>query len=837
MTRLLHRASLRFYLLHPWQLALAIAGVSLGVGVFVGVELANDSANRAFELSAALLRGQTTHRLLPIGRDMDERLYAELVVDRRLSDAAPVIETEVGFAGRRGLRVPLLGIDPIRERGLRAFSGIGILGAGGNLARMITEPGTVLLPDGLAAELDATPGSELTLVLANGAAPVRVLGTVPSSGPGTEAEPPVIADIATVQELVGRPGRIDRIDLRLSDAEAAALGRAAPPGTVLVSAEAERSAFNEIAGAFRTNLTALGLLALVVGTFLIYGTMSFAILQRRPTYGVLRAMGLARRELVATVLAEGLAVATAATILGLLLGHWLAQGLVRLVLQTIGDLYFSAGVKAATPSPWIYVQGAALGLGATLFAAAKPALDAANAPPASVLRRATLEREARRGARVAAISALPILAGSGLLVLVGPGSLYLAFAALFGVLAAGALLTPSATLVLMGGLDRAIGRYASLPLRLALKGVGATLSRTGVATAALTVAIATVNGVGLMISSFRTSLDAWLDTTLTADVYATFDSSGWVLDDAVRARLSEVDGIESLSLTRALVVPTNAGEIVVRAVQPGARGWGLDVVTGIPETALAALADGQGVIASERLLFARGLAVGDSVALPTPHGTQEFPIVGAFRDFNTGNYSVVMTLERFQREWQDLSITGLGATLSKGAEPAAVEASLRTALEPAEVRIRSSVMIRTVSLEIFDRTFKITEVLRMLAAIVAFLGVLSALLAIELERAHESAVLRALGFSPRQLATNLLAQTGLLGLAAGLLAVPLGTALAGLLVYVINRRSFGWTMDLVVSGTPLIAGLALGVAAAVLAGIYPSWRASRTPLAAALREE
>ena len=125
----------------------------------------------------------------------------------------------------------------------------------------------------------------------------------------------------------------------------------------------------------------------------------------------------------------------------------------------------------------------------------------------------------------------------------------------------------------------------------------------------------------------------------------------------------------------------------------------------------------------------------------------------------------------------------------------------------------------------------------MLAGIVAFLGVLSALLAIELERAHEAAVLRALGFSPRQLASNLLSQTGLLGLAAGLLAVPLGVALAGLLVYVINRRSFGWTMDLVVGTTPLIGGLALAVAAAVLAGIYPAWRASRTPLAAALREE
>jgi putative ABC transport system permease protein len=302
--------------------------------------------------------------------------------------------------------------------------------------------------------------------------------------------------------------------------------------------------------------------------------------------------------------------------------------------------------------------------------------------------------------------------------------------------------------------------------------------------------------------------------------------------------LQRVPGVAGVSLARALVVPTSVGEIAVRAFRPGVRGFGLTIVSGAPDAALAALAEGRGVVASERLMFARGLSVGDALTLPSPSGPQRMSIVGAYRDFNTGNYAVVMALAQYRASWNDSSITGLGVDLRDGADAAAVEAGVRAALgRGAGVRVRSSSGIEQLSLEVFDRTFRITEVLRLLAAVVAFLGVLSALLAIELERGHELGVLRALGFTPRDLATSLLTQTGLLGLAAGLVAVPLGTGLAALLVHVINRRSFGWTMDFTPTLQPLAAGLALAIGAALLAGVYPSWRASRVVLGTALREE
>jgi putative ABC transport system permease protein len=835
---LLRRSSRRFYLRHPWQLALAIAGISLGVAVYVGVDLANDSAGRAFELSSAIVTGRTSHRLLPIGGALPETAYRDLATAGGVTFAAPVIEAEVGIAARPGMRHPLLGIDPLEESGLRGYSAF-VPGNASDFARLIAEPATVLLPEDLATALGASAGSTLTLSVRGRAVEVEVIGIVQALAEDVAAEPPILTDIATAQELLGRPGVISRIDLRLDDQQASLLPASLPPATTLVAASSQNAAFGELASAFRTNLAALGLLALVVGMFLIYGTMSFAIVQRRATLGVLRALGLQRRELLGSVLIEAICVGAAATAIGLALGHVLARGLVDLVLRTIGDLYFASAVAAAAASPWIYVKGAALGMGATLLAALKPALDASRTAPAAVMRRAQLERDTRRGALLDAFAALPVL-GVGALLIAGSQDLQIAFGGLFCVLAAGAMLTPAATMLLMQASERPAQRLFRLPGVLAVRGVTASLSRTGVATAALAVSVATVIGVGLMISSFRTSLIDWLGTTLTADAYVAFagDGEGAALTSADLRRIEAIDGVVGISLSRVARLPTPLGEISLRAAQPGPQGWGLEITDGDADSAFARLAAGEAVVVSEPFAFSERLTAGDTLALPTARGERRFEIAGVFRDFNTGGNSVVMALDAYREWWGDSKLSGIGLHLGPGFVASGVEADLRAALpEDTAFRMRSSAAIERLSLEVFDRTFKITEVLRILAAVVAFLGVLSALLSIELERTRELAVLRSLGFTPRQLATTLLTQTGLLGLAAGIAALPLGTALAALLVHVINRRSFGWSMDFVVTPGPLLTGIALAVIAALLAGIYPALRASRIDLGAALREE
>jgi putative ABC transport system permease protein len=832
MLRLLALSSSRFYRRHPWQLGLAVAGVALGVAVYVGVDLATNSARRAFELSADLVRGDATHRLLGVNADIDEAIYRDLVVQRGMI-AAPVIELEVDVLAPVRRRVTLLGIDPLEETGFRTFSSYAPRRATG-FNELLTTPGAALLPVALASELGLGPGSSLRVDVGTQIAELTVVGSLIETG---DANPPIVTDISTAQELGRLRGRLHRIDLKLSEDAANSLRQSLPLGTTLVESGSEDRSLRDLTDAFQTNLTALGLLALVVGMFLIYSTISFSIVQRRRTIGMLRAIGITRKELIAVMGVEALGIGAIGTTIGIAAGDLLARSLVDLVLDTIGDFYFRSGLQDIGPSPLIYLEGFILGFVATAAAAAGPLIDAARVSPVAAIQRATLERDMRRRFLILALLSIPLSAAAVALLWVDPRSLATAFTALCLVLVAGAFVVPHLTAYMMRLVEPVARRVFDLPGSLAVRGVVSSLSRTGVATAALSVAVATVIGIGIMVASFRISLVDWLDSTLTADVYInSFSDAG--IDTALLDRIETLDGVEGLSRSVLVRLATEQGTIGMRAAQPGPDGWGLDIVDGSPEDTTAALVSTTAVAISEPFAFRYGYERGDELALPTANGLRSFPIAGIYRDYNAGGAAVETSLATYRREWDDDRLSTAGIHIESGAEEAVVEERIRSVLlDSRDLTMRSTRFIEELSLRIFDRTFQITDVLRVLAAIIAFLGILSALLALQLERAREFGVLRSLGFTPRDSARLVMVQTGLLGAAAGITAIPLGTVLAVLLVYVINRRSFGWSMDLTVTPQPILYGLALAAGAAILAGIYPSYVLAKGNLNRALQDE
>ena len=836
MNELLANAGRRFYLKHPWQLCLAVTGIALGVAVYVGVDLANNSARRAFELSADLITGRTTHHLMAIKGNISNSQYRELRIQHGPLQAAPVIEEVVRLARLPARSLTLIGVDPLEENGFRGFSGF-IPGRGSDLTQLIIEPNSVLIPEALAQELNLDMGSSLRLLVNGTEKIVQIVGTILESSLSTEGgTAPIISDIATAQELLGTAS-ISRVDLILNESEVARLESIDLEGITLVPASGRNAAFDELSRAFRINLTALSLLALMVGVFLIYATMSFAIVQRRATFGVLRAIGVNRTQLLLSILIEALAIGGLATVIGLFIGHQFANGLVELVLQTVDNLYFRSSVSAVPPSMLIYWKGLALGLGATILAAAAPALDAANTAPYTAMSRAALERSAQTLTRRAAWIAVPTSLAAIVLLTLSTRSLVVAFGGLFFIITAGALLVPSGTKLLAKLVEPATTFCFGIPGALAARGVSAHLSRTGVATAALSVAVATVVGIGLMIGSFRISVEEWLTGTLTADVYLSTESED-AFDYETLEALRTITGVLGTNETRFVRLPAGDGAISLRAHRPGPQGWGLTLTQQAPGDAISDMEDGKGVFISEPLAFRRGLSPGNELTLPTIGGDQQFSVLGIFRDYSTNGGTVLLPLSLYREHWQDNMISGVGVYLRDDANRAATFAAIQTVLANTnDIRVRSNDFIRERSLAIFDQTFRITEVLRILAGLVAFLGLASALMSIELERAKEIAILRALGLRPRQMRVLIMAQTGILGLAAGVFAIPLGIIMAALLIFVINVRSFGWSMDLVVTPNPLLTGIALALGAAILAGVYPATRATRFGLATQLREE
>lgn len=842
---LLLRSGRRYFQRHLWQSGLAVLGVALGVAVVVAVQLANQSALRAFELSMESLTGRATHQVSGPPGGLDERVYTRLRTEAGIYPAAPVVEA---YAQADGRTLQLLGVAPLAESAFRSH----LERPGGEAAAaLMTEPDTALLAAPTARRLEVGPGDRLPVVVGGRRATLRLVGLLRARGEREAAiEGLLLTDIATAQALADMVGRLSRIDLLLPEGDALAERRIRallPPGAELVPARSRTETLAQMSAAFRTNLTAMSLLALVVGLFLIYNTVTFAVLQRRRLLGTLRLVGVTGGELFRAVLGEAAVIGTLGTALGLAAGVALGQGLVRLVTRTINDLYFVLTVTEFLISPAALVTGVVLGLVGTLLAATPPALEAARTTPLAALRRSHLEAGVRRlSPRLALLGAgMAVLAGG--LLLFPSRSLLLGFTALFLLIVGLALTTPH----LVGRASRlagpVFGRLLGVQGRLAVRGVADSLSRTGIAVAALTLAVATTVGVAVMVESFRDTVAVWLRTTLQADIYVSLAQvrSGHARGALVPALVTGVEALEdvaAVSTGRSQTVQGPGGVVDIFALEvPPARGPTYPLKSGDAERVWGAFHAGDGVLVSEPLAWRRDVRPGGAVTLRTAHGKREFPVVGVYYDYGSEHGEVLMARHLYERWFDDPAVDAMGLYLEPGADLAAVVERVRALAArlagAQQVEVRSNREIRALSLEIFDRTFTITQVLRVLAVLVAVVGIFSALMALQLERSRDLAVLRATGFTPGQVGGLVTIQTGFMGVAAGVLAVPTGLALALVLIHVINRRAFGWTLQTVVGPDVLLQALLLAVTAALAAGIYPALRMARTQPAEALRDE
>ena len=489
-------------------------------------------------------------------------------------------------------------------------------------------------------------------------------------------------------------------------------------------------------------------------------------------------------------------------------------------------------------------KGIALGLGAGLIAALAPALEAARVEPITALRPSTFEARARR--------IVPWLAGlgaalgaAGALALVGfPRSLAASFAGLFGVVLGMALAAPLFTVTLMALLRPLLSLLAGPIGRLATGTVSRAISRTGVATAALMVAVSVTIGVGVMIASFRSTVVNWLDLTLQADLYVSAPSPGGarsstVLAPDVPARIAAVPGVAAVETIRIVAVASPEGEVRL-AVSDASRPRNAALYRfseGDPREAWARAREGA-VLVSEPFAFRHSIPPrGGQVTLRTDSGLRTFPVAGIYYDYAADRGTVLMSRNVYERHFADRGRNSVAAYVTEGQDPAAVADALRRALAGTALQVTENRTLRREALKVFDRTFAVTEALRVLAVIVAFIGVWSALVSLQVERTREIGTLQALGLLPGQLWALTLIETGLIGLSAGLLSLPTGLLLATILIEVINVRSFGWTMQMRLEPGILALALAVSVLAALLAAVYPVRRLQRLSIAEALRQE
>ncbi|MBZ0302638.1 MAG: ABC transporter permease, partial [Anaerolineae bacterium] len=782
------------------QSLLFVIGVALGVAMVIAIDLANGSASRAFDLSTESITGRATHQINGGPSGVPTDIYTRLRVDLGLRAVAPVVSQYVRGVDLGDQPLRLLGVEPFAEPPFRDYlTDIEVAGQSENafeaLTAFIAQPDTILMSQPLAERFGIVVGDSITLRPGNERVTARVVGLLqPADSVSAQAlDDLLLTDIASAQEMIGRPGFVTRIDLIPPDGyDTAQIEALLPPGVTLTSAQEANSTLAQMTAAFELNLQALSLLALTVGVFLIYNTVTFSVIQRRPMLGTLRALGATRRQIFGLILGEAFVLGLVGTVLGLGLGIIFGRGAVGLVSQTISDLYYTVNVQSVSVAPVTLVKGALIGLFASVAAALIPSYDATRTPPAGVLRRSDVEQRAMRLIPVMTLAAI-VLNGLGYLLLQIPTQdIVVAFTALFAFVLGGALFTPVVLLAMMRLATPLTDAAFGVLGRMAPRAVLRSLSRTSVAVAALTVAVSVIVGVSVMIGSFRSTVANWLDTTLGADIYIsppliTANRATVDVDPAILDALRQVDGVQRVEYVRSVTVTApdypdlppvnlNAGSGDISA-RPRRFTW---VTTPDYWDAMNA---GQ-ILVSEPFAFRRAITPEhNQLTLETDQGPQTFTIAGVYYDYSTDQGEVAMAYAIYRQYYDDPFISSAALFLDPDAEGQAVIDRLQTqTLVGTDLNAQANRELRAGVFDVFERAFSITGALQLLATVVAFIGILSALMALQLEHTREYGVMRATGMTPRQLWNFTLIQTGLMGTTAGLLALPIGLVLALVLI-------------------------------------------------------
>ncbi len=578
-------------------------------------------------------------------------------------------------------------------------------------------------------------------------------------------------------------------------------------------------------------------MALVVGLFLVYNTVTISVIARRDEIGLLRAVGVTRREVLVLFLGEAAALGVAGTVLGLGLGRLVADAAVGLTSTTVSTLYIATAAAPPAMTAAQVMLAFAIGLPLSLLAAALPAREASQVPPTAAMRGSdVIESRVRLSAPVFVLAGLTLAAAIllALLPAVGGRPLF-AYASSFAIIVGASLLVPA---IIYG-----LSRVARAPLRrwlgveglLAHANLASAIPRLAISIAALSVSLSMMVAIAVMVGSFRDTVTYWVGQTLQADLFVgpgfqPTVGSEQTLSPAVIDAVSSHPRVETVEAFRNLDL-TYRGHLVVLGAATfevvASRGSLLFKSPADGRQRLRAAIGRDAVIVSEAFANKHRVRDGDRITVDTPRGARPFDVVAVYYDYSVDRGVIIMDRGTFRRYWGDLPPTGMAAFLRDGSDADRVRQEILDGLDQGhQAFIYTNRALRQEVLRIFDSTFAITYSLEVIAIVVAMLGVAGTLLTLVIERRHELTLLRLVGADRRQVRRMVVIEAAIIGAASQAIGLAVGLALSLVLIYVINVQSFGWTIQFRLPTAFLLQASVAVVAATALAGIYPAHRAA-----------
>lgn len=810
----------------PVRTLVTVVCVGVGVAVVVAIDLAGEASAGSFRSSMETLQGSASYEIRQVG-GVPDAVFGRLSRLRAPLDFSARVEG-YGADPASGERYPLIGVDVVADRGLQNA----LPGSVPDLEQLVSSR-LVWVSE----PVGATPGDRIQLAVNETIQEFTVSSVLLDAS--TDGEPPgavILMDIALAQQVLGKVGFLDRILVETAggvDRDWKSLIQTQLPAAAVLEPVGVRTRENrKLLRSFRWNLRVLSYISLIVGAFLVYNTVSVSVVRRRPLIGVARAVGMTASTVRLGFLFEGLLFGVAGTAMGLALGKLLALGAVHLIGQTVQSLYLSSAPGDIEIRPWTMAAAMASGVGVAVASAWWPAKEAAGVPPSDAMAIGRVEYRAQTSRTRWALRGLACAAVSTALCFLPAWERvpYAAYVAAVGMVASATMLVPIASLAAIRSASRPLLHVFGVASMLGARTLTGSLARTAVIVAALATATAMMVSVAIMVGSMRHTLLTWIDGQLQADLYVQperrpGEGSAPTMGASVANPIEALPSVEAVDRFRSYTISYSGlpatlalADFKVRRLQSS-----IEMLDGQSSAAVAdQLISTESVIVSEPFSNKHGVHAGDVIRLPVGDGSQPFQIVGVYFDYSSERGFILGHREILKRYLPDPRLTGLGVYLKPGANLETTRSEVVRSLGGKALQVSRNRELRRNATIVFDRTFAITYALEAVAVFVAILGMAGALLTLVIDWRAELGVLRVLGGSKRQLRQLVLTQAGMLGLVSNLIGLVLGCCLSVILVKVINKQSFGWTIQFHWPVGFLLLAIMGIFAAALAAGLYPA---------------
>jgi len=771
---------------------LTIAGIVLGVAVFVGIHTANQSVVYAFHQTVDRIAGSTQLQISAGETGFEETVLDSVQAVNEVRVAVPVIEAVVstGVQGQGNLLI--LGVDMTGDRSLRDYDLESSDDAIDDPLVFLAQPDSLMVTDTYARENHLGLGAKVPMSTMDGQKLFTIRGLMKSGGlTSAFGGNLAVMDVYAAQKIFGRGRKFDRIDLALKDGAnleqvTAKLQALLGPGFQVQEPSARAQQFDSISRVYTMTANITSVFALFIGMFIIYNTFQIAVTQRRAEIGILRALGATRGQIRTLFLGESVVAGLFGSVIGVLAGIAIARGMTGYIGSLLGEIYgIAQKADEISTDPTLMTFAVVLGVVTSVVAAIIPARSAARVDPVQALQKGKYQQLSAGENRTRRIAALVVaIAAAGCLLLERYRIFFYVGDAL-AVLAA-LLLTPTFAVLLARALRPLLRWMRPVEGTLAADSLLQAPRRTSGAVAALMLSLALVVALGGLTRASYDSIFGWLTVALNPDLFVSpsqnLTQRDFRFPESMGAQLRAIPGVGQVQMVRdaRIEIQGTPTMFVAADIKELRKHATLPPVAGNTEEMFRLAEQGKAVLASENFTLLRGFKLGDVVDIPTPSGALRLPIAGVVTDYSDQQGSLLIDRALYKRYWNDSTVNIFRIYLAPGAVEADVKRRILDAFgNQRRLFVLTNRDVRRYILRLTDQWFGITYVQIAVAVLVAILGIVNTLTVSITDRRRELGVLQAVGGLRNQVRGTIWLEA----LAVGTVGLILGLALGALQLY------------------------------------------------------